>query len=66
MRSYMRAVEKYKGQASECALLAEMALGLQDKAFWLLMAEAWLCFADDAAKLAGAVAPREQISGRAA
>ena len=62
----MRPVEEYRNQAAECALLAQKVSDLQDKALWLFMAEAWLWFADDAAKLRRTVASPEEIPGRAA
>jgi hypothetical protein len=55
-RNYMRYVEEYRSQAAECALLAQKVSDLHDKALWLFMAEAWLWFGDDAAKLRGTVA----------
>ena len=65
-RNYMRYVEEYRSQAAECALLAQKVSDLHDKALWLFMAEAWLWFADDAAKLRGTGAPPEEIPGSAA
>ena len=52
----MRPVEEYTRQAIECARLAQKLSDLPDKALWLFMAEAWLWFADDAAKLPSTVA----------
>jgi hypothetical protein len=61
----MRHVEDCRSQAAECALLAQKVSDLHDKALWLFMAEAWLWFADDAAKVRDTVARPEEIPGRA-
>ena len=65
-RNYMRHLEEYRSQAADCALLAQKVSDLRDKALWLFMAEAWLWFADDAAKLRGTLALPAGIPGRAA
>ena len=62
----MRPAAEYENQAAECALLAQKASDLPDKAFWLFMAEAWLWFADDAARFGGTVAPPAEIPGSVA
>jgi hypothetical protein len=58
----MRPAEEYRNQAVECARLAQKGSDLHDKALWLFMAEAWLWFADDAAKLGGTVPSPEEVA----
>ena len=56
----MLPVEEYTTQAVDCARFAQRLSDLSDKALWLFMAEAWLWFADDAAKLRGSL-PRQDL-----
>jgi len=46
----MSVAEEYRDQATACALIAQRASDRSDKALWLLMAEAWLALATDAAQ----------------
>jgi len=62
----MLPAEKYRDEATACAMLAQKAPDRNDKALWLLMAEAWTGLANDAARLRNSIAQPDKISGEAA
>lgn len=60
----MLPAEKYRDQATACALIAQTSPDRRDKALWLFMAEAWLSLATDVAKLRNVATPVDRNSSK--